>query len=276
MTNHSSLKATRGKVQCITSQTTPACPWRHVINISRFAGVQISIFFSSALVELAIFIVPACCQCNCRQICLVRPEPLSHSTRKQKKSTTQHITSYRCTHHLQMLTKDYWQGTQWAGMDWIKRDLQKAYSDRYLLKHFLFSRISYFVFPFSEVFIHFYQLWSRTSLMWQQSRSHTQVWCTMARLSLWSHMCYTVQRARNRYGLFIFTARQRNNYVFWLNRVSALRGATPLQKQRKRLIMKWWDADDQLGGGGGLWFKDLDKLRLNHFIWLVFEAMNLN
>lgn len=23
-------------------------------------------------------------------------------------------------------------------------------------------------------------------------------------------------------------------------------------------------------------FKDLDKLRLNHFIWLVFEAMNLN
>lgn len=27
---------------------------------------------------------------------------------------------------------------------------------------------------------------------------------------------------------------------------------------------------------GKLWFKDLDKLRLNHFIWLVFEAMNLN
>lgn len=27
---------------------------------------------------------------------------------------------------------------------------------------------------------------------------------------------------------------------------------------------------------GGGWFKDLDKLRLNHFIWLVFEAMNLN
>lgn len=40
--------------------------------------------------------------------------------------------------------------------------------------------------------------------------------------------------------------------------------------------MELWDADDQLGGGGGGWFKDLDKLRLNHFIWLVFEAMNLN
>lgn len=138
-TNHSWLKATKGKVQCITGPTTPACPWRHVINFNRFADVQISIF--------------------------------------ERRETTP---------------------------------------------------------PFLKT--------------------------------------------QNRYGLFRFTARQRNNYVFWLNGVSTLGGATPLQKQRKRLIMEWWDADDQLGGGGGgrLWFKDLDKLRLNHFIWLVFEAMNLN
>ena len=154
---------------------------RHVTS----ADLQMFKFtFSSTLVELEIFIVSACCQCNCRLICLVRPEPLSHRTQKQKKQkyySTPHFASYRRAHHLQMLTKDYWQGTQWTGMDWIKRDLQKAYSDGYLQKRFLFSRISYFVFPFSEVFIHFLPAavssssLSFTALVWQQSPSHTQV-----------------------------------------------------------------------------------------------------
>lgn len=145
------------------SSVSPVQPPQPVLDVTWSTSTDLQMFkfpFSSALVELEIFIVSACCQCNCRLICLVRPEPLSHSTQKQKKHyLTHHFASYRCTHHLQMLTKDYWQGAQWTGMDWIKRDLQKAYSDGYLQKRFLFSRISYFVFPFSEVFIHFYQLW---------------------------------------------------------------------------------------------------------------------